>query len=84
MKNKNIMSILGIFMIFTVSGLVSAQGMVIGLPIDKYGVETSIQDYNGNIVSFFLSRTLQLTNLSEELREIKEFLQNIPEEEGEE
>lgn len=37
---------------------------VVNLPIDAYGVETSIQDYNGRTVSFFLTKELQLTNLS--------------------
>lgn len=36
------------------------------LPKDDYGIETSIQDYNGRIVSFYLTKELQKTTLSED------------------
>ena len=36
----------------------------IASPVDDYGIEVSIQDYNAKIVSLFLTKELQLTNLS--------------------
>jgi len=37
------------------------------LPKDDYGVETSIQDYNGRMISFFLTKSLQNTTLANDV-----------------
>lgn len=68
-KKKGIL--FGVLILFSLTFISSfnfeGDGVKIISPVDEYGVEVSIQDYNGETISLFISRMLQLTNLTSNL-----------------
>lgn len=71
-QNKKILIIIGLVLTLFISSCSDAavvtktQDVNIVEPVDDYGVEVSIQDYNGDIISFFLTYELHHTNLTTE------------------